>query len=66
MRLAFGKVNNETNTNLHYKGKKGLEKAIDEALSFEKKHDRKPRQVDLNSIYVSITNGYWEEFGILK
>ncbi|KKL85435.1 hypothetical protein LCGC14_1954770 [marine sediment metagenome] len=58
----------ETYFEIHrYKGREGLEKAIQELKDFEKKYEKKPTSVSkgISGIYKVIQVGEWKEFGII-
>lgn len=47
-----------------YKGKKGLEIAIQEMMQFKDEHNRKPKSNEMTRINNAITRGEWINFGI--
>ncbi|MCY3414528.1 MAG: hypothetical protein INQ03_22965 [Candidatus Heimdallarchaeota archaeon] len=61
-----GVINMRHNKYVAYKGKKGLEKAQEEAKLFEMNKGRLPKRRDLKAINQAIMNGYWKRFGIFR
>lgn len=62
LKIALGKINLEQNK---YKGKNGLERAIQEIKEFYQKYGKKPTTKDLGSISNAVYNGRWAVYGVI-